>query len=221
MARSSIPRFPFDPDLKWFAAVPGVIGAVAFVFAWTWLWVLALIILIFLLGFFRDPPRRIPKVPGAVVCPADGKIVSIQTNQDDNAGPLEGPCVIIFLAVYNVHINRCPAAGVIESIRYQPGLKLDARNPKSSRLNECNWIYLRSGPYRMTVRQIAGKIARRVVCRLREGRKVRRGQRLGLIRFGSRTELYLPPEARLQVHVGQSVYGGETVIAYLPEIKSA
>ena len=217
MASSPIPRIPLDPDGRMWALVLGVVCAVAFCMSIWWLWIPAVVLLTIVLLFFRDPPRRAPKIPGAIVSPADGRVVSIHTNEDPSVGPVGGPCVAVFLAVWDVHVNRAPYDGRIELIRYQPGLHLDARNPESSSQNESNWIYLQCKQYSMTVKQIAGLIARRVVCRVEEGQSVRRGQRIGLIRFGSRTELYLPPEARLQVQIDQVVRGGETVIAYLPE----
>lgn len=217
MTNSPKRRLPIDSE-AWKFAIPAlVIAALAFAYSWTWLWILALILLVIILGFFRDPPRRVPKIPGAVVSPADGKVCAIRINEDAEAGPLGGPCITIFLSVFNVHINRAPYQGQVEAICYKPGEFLNALKAESSDRNESNWIHMRCGQYRLTVRQIAGVIARRIICRVRENQQVRRGQRIGLIRFGSRTELYLPPEARVQVEIGQTVTGGLTVMAYLPE----
>jgi len=210
-------RFPIDPE-AYFPAIVAAIGLViGYAFGWWILWVPCLIALVLLLGFFRDPPRRVPQIPGAVVSPADGKVTAITVNQDPEAGPAGGPVISSFLSVLDVHINRAPYAGRITGLRYRPGDFLNALNVDSGKRNEANWIFMECGRHHLTVRQIAGLIARRIVCRVRKGDRVRRGQRIGLIRFGSRTELYLPPEARVQVEVGQRVSGGRTVVAYLPE----
>lgn len=217
MINNKARKLPFDPDVFWPASILIGIGALAFGFELTWIWIAVLIVLITILTFFRDPPRRVPQIPGAIVSPADGKVTEIFTNQDPEAGPVGGPCVSIFLSVLNVHVNRAPFDGVVEDIRYRPGKFLNAMSPESGKVNESNWIHMKTGTSSMSVRQISGLIARRIVCRVREGQTLRRGQRVGLIRFGSRTELYLPPNARLQVEIGQNVKGGSSIIAYLPE----
>lgn len=204
------------------AGVPFVIPAlavtiVAFAFSWTTLWLIGLIITLMLIGFFRDPPRRIPTQPGAVVSPADGLVDSIIINQNPQAGPVGGPCISIFLSVLNVHVNRAPCAGRIESTRHQAGQFLSAIDISCGDKNECNWIFMQAGRHKVTVRQIAGLIARRIVCRVQPDQGVRRGERIGLIRFGSRTELYLPPEAIVNVEVGQRVRGGSSIVAWLHE----
>jgi phosphatidylserine decarboxylase len=208
---------PIDPAGRASAGWLLVLFVIGFTFNWSWLWIIALLGLVVILGFFRDPPRHIPRLAGAVVSPADGKVVSITPNTDPDAGPVGGPCIAIFLSVFNVHINRAPLAGTVREIRYKPGLHLDARDPECATENECNWIYMTCGRFELTVRQIAGLIARRIVCRVRVGDQLRRGERIGIIKFGSRTELYLPPEARVQVEVGQMVHGGATIVAFLPE----
>lgn len=210
-------RLPFDPECRLPAFILGAIAILAFIFAVGWLWVTALILLILLLGFFRDPARRVPRIHGAVVSPADGLVDSIWTNEDPEAGPVGGPVIGIFLSVLDVHINRAPYAGEVEAIHYHPGKFGNAMAAASSKDNESNWIFMRDGRYRFTVRQVAGLIARRIVCRVKPEQQVRRGERIGMIRFGSRTELYLPAEARLQVEKGQKVKGGLTVLAYMPD----
>ena len=167
--------------------------------------------------FFRDPPRVTPVLPGLVVSPADGLVVSV--------GPASPPAELelgdapftrigIFLNVFDVHINRIPTDGVIQRLAYHEGQFLNASFDKASELNERMAIRMTSstGPD-IAVVQIAGLIARRIVCRARTGQHVVAGERFGLIRFGSRTDLYLPPEWSVQVIVGQRVVGGETVIA--------
>lgn len=218
--RRSRPFFPFDPDAYQFIAPFVVVGALFYVFGggWSWLiWGPCALMCLALLAFFRDPPRAGPRQAGAVWSPADGKIVAIEQNDQPEFGPVPGVKIAIFLSVLDCHINRAPLAGTVEKIRYQPGRFLDARDPKSGRLNECNWIFMRCGRHRVTVRQIAGLIARKIVCRVREGQELVRGQRIGLIRMGSRTDLYLSDEAKIEVRVGQVVRGGKTLLARLPE----
>ena len=211
------PRIPVDPDcLQW--AIPVALAAiVGWVWGVVWIWAPAVVLLAALIMFFRDPARRGDPVPGAIWSPADGKVVAIDENTDPIRGPVPGTRIAIFLSVLNCHINRSPCAGVVQRIRYEPGRFLNALDPESGNQNECNWIFIRSGTHDITVRQIAGLIARRIVCRIREEQSVARGQRIGLIRFGSRTELYLPPEAEIKVRVGQQVRGASSLIAILKD----
>ncbi|MEN6624990.1 MAG: phosphatidylserine decarboxylase [Candidatus Sumerlaeia bacterium] len=210
-------RFPIDPAGVSFCLVALALFILGFACSIPVLWIPALLALAAFLGFFRDPPRRVPAEPGAIVAPADGLVDSIVINQNPEAGPVGGPCISIFLSVLDVHINRAPCAGVIESTRHQPGLFRNAINTACADMNECNWIFMRAGRHQVTVRQIAGLIARRIVCRVEPGQSVRRGERIGLIKFGSRTELYLPPEASVAVEVGQRVKGASSIVAWLPE----
>jgi phosphatidylserine decarboxylase len=170
----------------------------------------------FLAFFFRDPDRRSPADPRAFVSPADGVVTGVQLNDQPEAGPLGGPCISIFLAVWNVHVNRVPLDGVVEKVTYVPGGHAFAWKHSAAR-NESNWIYFRSKQYRFVVRQIAGKVARRVVCRLRVGDSVRKGQRLGIIKLGSRTDLYLPVGSEVLVRSGDRVYGGSSIVAVMPD----
>lgn len=170
--------------------------------------------------FFRDPPRRVPGQAGLWVSPADGRIAEItQLEHDDFVG---GPAarIGIFLSIFNVHINRAPVAGRVLELRYTPGPFLNALDPKSALVNENMWIGCMAdepaGPtgQRFVVRQIAGAIARRIVCDLRPGQLVARGEKFGMIKLGSRTELILPADDDFEVavQVGQRVKAGETVL---------
>jgi phosphatidylserine decarboxylase len=170
----------------------------------------------FLAYFFRDPERQSATNPRAFVSPADGVVTGVHLNDQPEAGPLGGPCISIFLAVWNVHVNRVPHDGVVEKVTYVPGGHALAWK-HSAAGNESNWIYFRSNQYRFVVRQIAGKVARRVVCRLHVGDSVRKGQRLGIIKLGSRTDLYLPVGSQVQVRSGDRVYGGSSILAIMPE----
>ena len=211
-------RLPLDPA-GW---IPSMIAAAALIaglaLAWPWLWAPALAVLAALAGFFRDPERAVPARAGAVVAPADGLVDTIAVNRDPERGEDGGPMISIFLSVLDVHVNRAPCPGTIESTRHQPGRFMNAMKPHCAQSNECNWIFMRdAGGRRVTVRQIAGLIARRIVCRVAPGEMVERGQRIGIIRFGSRTELYLPAGSKVDVRIGQRVKGASTIVAWMPE----
>lgn len=160
--------------------------------------------------FFRDPERVPPTDPSAIVAPADGKVVLVDENPS-------GPRVAIFLNVFDVHVNRSPIAGRVESVRYTEGRFLAAFDARAGEVNERNDLVVAGPAGRVTVSQIAGLIARRIVCRVKPGDPLAAGERFGLIRFGSRTDLGLPPGARIDVRVGQRVKGGATVIGWMPE----
>jgi phosphatidylserine decarboxylase len=165
------------------------------------------VLLVFTVFFFRDPDRVIPSDPQAIVAPADGRIVEIKSTG-------AGTMVAIFLSVFNVHVQRAPVAGTIRSVQYQPGKFFDARNPQAGAVNERRCVTIESDDgARAEVRQIAGTIARRIVGWVGEGARVAKGDRLGMIRFGSRVELYLPAGVEMVAHVGQAVTGGETIVA--------
>ena len=169
--------------------------------------------------FFRDPPRFIPDQPGLMVSPADGKIVEITRLEHHDA--FSGPAlrIGIFLSVLDVHINRSPCAGVVASTHFTPGEFLDARNPQAGMRNQSNTLVLKVSsmadhPPVAIVRQIVGAIARRIICNATAGTPLQRGERFGIIVFGSRTELIVPdPEAwECLVHIGQHVQGGTTAL---------
>ncbi|MBW8268958.1 phosphatidylserine decarboxylase [Caldovatus aquaticus] len=199
------------------------IGAAAMLLGWLllgdWLAWLGLLFTLFCLYFFRDPERVPPPRPGVIVAPADGKVVSIAPAAPPpelGLGAAPRWRVAIFLSVFDVHVNRVPADGTVTRIAYRHGAFLNASLDKASEENERNAIAIALPDGRdLAVVQIAGLIARRIVCDLHEGEAVRAGQRLGLIRFGSRTDLYLPEGVRPLVAEGQTMIGGETVIAEL------
>ena len=184
-----------------------------------WLAVFGAAFLLFCLYFFRDPDRVPPPRDGVIVAPADGKVVSVRTAvpPDELAlGTQPRWQVGIFLSVLDVHVNRVPAAGIVERIAYRRGAYINAAFDKASEDNERNAIAIRLPDGRsLAVVQIAGLIARRIVCSLREGDSVRTGERFGIIRFGSRTDVYLPDGVRPLVAEGQTMIGGETVLAQL------
>ncbi len=184
-----------------------------------WLVWLGAAFLLFCLYFFRDPDRVPPARPGAVLAPADGRIVSVMPAvppAELGLGPAPRWRVAIFLSVLDVHVNRMPASGTVTRIAYRHGKFVNASMDKASDHNERNALALRLADGReMAIVQIAGLIARRIVCQVREGDSVTAGSRFGIIRFGSRTDLYLPEGVRPLVVVGQLMTGGETVIAEL------
>ncbi|MGD8377814.1 MAG: phosphatidylserine decarboxylase family protein [Acidobacteriota bacterium] len=171
---------------------------------------LLLVLPVAVLLFFRDPRRAVPTEPDLLVSPADGKVIDIRPAAAE-AG--EGATrVSIFLSLFNVHVNRSPMEGRIEAVRYNPGAFLPAFDDKASARNEQNRIVLRRGERQVEFVQIAGLVARRIVCRIGAGDEVGRGQRIGLIKFGSRVDLYVPAGVELAVRVGDRVRGGSTVI---------
>jgi len=173
----------------------------------------AVLLAAFFLWFFRDPQRTIPAGAGLIVSPGDGLVTEAVTI----ATP-EGPRqrISIFLNVFNVHVNRSPIGGVLSRVHYQKGQYLNAMNPASADRNEQNAVTVRGEGFDITFKQIAGLLARRIVFKLSEGDTVERGQRVGLIKFGSRVDVILPAEAALKVKVGQKVKGGESVLAAMP-----
>jgi phosphatidylserine decarboxylase len=173
----------------------------------------AVLLAAFFLWFFRDPQRRIPAGAGLIVSPGDGLVTEAVTI----ATP-EGPRqrISIFLNVFNVHVNRSPIGGVLSRVHYQKGQYLNAMNPASADRNEQNAVTVKGEGFEVTFKQIAGLLARRIVFKLNQGDTVERGQRVGLIKFGSRVDVILPAEAALRVKVGQKVKGGESVLAAMP-----
>jgi phosphatidylserine decarboxylase len=168
--------------------------------------------------FFRDPPRVTPVRDGLVVAPADGRISQITTAlppHELGLGPASLTRISIFMSVFNCHINRSPVAGTIEKIVYQPGKFVNADLDKASLDNERNSLVIAAGGARVAVVQIAGLVARRIVCFVREGQPLGAGERFGMIRFGSRLDVYLPEGVAPQVAVGQTAVAGETVLADL------
>jgi phosphatidylserine decarboxylase len=166
----------------------------------------------FVVYFFRDPERSIPMEPGLLLSPADGKIMAVSPLQNDPALP-SGTLVSIFLSVFDVHINRSPIAGTVVDVRYQPGKFLPAFRASASDLNEQNVVTLQAVGTRVITKQIAGILARRIVCDVKAGDKLSTGQRFGLIRFGSRVDILVPPEFAVCARLGQRVRGGESVLA--------
>ena len=193
--------------------------AVTVAVTWLWgVWSLPLwLISLFVLQFFRDPARTVPDVPNGVVSPADGRIVVIEKTQDVY-GQREALKISVFMNIFNVHSNRFPVDGEVESVHYFPGKFVNADLDKASLENERNAVIIRMENGQMvTCVQVAGLVARRILCYVKQGDRLQRGQRFGFIRFGSRVDVYLPLSARPRVTVGDKVYATETVLAELSQ----
>ncbi len=197
----------------YFGLPPLVLGVAAVLAHWVVLGVILIALALFVFYFFRDPERVIPTEPGALVSPADGRIVVI--TDEPNKG-IPGKRVSIFLAIWNVHVNRSPEAGTITGMDYRPGKFLAAMVARASAENEQNVISLSTAAGEMMFKQIAGLIARRVVCWKKSGDVVARGERIGLVRFGSRVDLWVPRDAEILVKLGDNVKGGSSVLARWP-----
>jgi phosphatidylserine decarboxylase len=172
---------------------------------------------LFVIYFFRDPERLIPPGEKAILSPADGKVIRIEPCREERF--LQRPTIKIsvFMSLFDVHVNRVPLTGTIANVRYFPGKFFSANLDKASSANEQNALLIETADgVRILTVQIAGLIARRIVCWVEKGDRVVRGQRFGLIRFGSLLDIYLPQETRVQAKPGQKAYGGQTILGYLP-----
>ncbi|MGA7402923.1 MAG: phosphatidylserine decarboxylase family protein [Candidatus Sulfotelmatobacter sp.] len=174
--------------------------------------ILPLLLAAFFLWFFRDPERSIPDAVEIVVSPADGKVTDVSPVTIGGEKQLR---ISIFLSVFDVHVNRSPIGGVVREVRYQRGKFLNAMNPASAEENEQNIVRVEGDGHAVVFKQIAGLLARRIVFHPKVGDRLERGQRVGLIKFGSRTDVLLNSNANVQVKVGDRVRGGASVLAYL------
>ena len=207
-------RIPIAKDGYMFILPLAVLTGIFWALSWLWVTGLFAGLFLFVTWFFRDPERSIPEDPNAIVSAGDGRIVEIVQEKDPL---LDGVYtrVSVFLNVFNVHVNRVPIAGKIQATRYNPGKFLNAASHKASLDNEQSAILLNNGHVTILVKQIAGLIARRIVCWAEEGDEYQRGQRFGLIRFGSRVDIFLPEGTDIKVEIGDIVSGGSSIIGYL------
>ena len=200
----------------WPFLAPAVAAALLVVALWGWAWSIPVWLLaLFILQFFRDPAREVPADPKAVLSPADGRVVVVEKARDPylNRDALK---ISVFMNVFNVHSNRSPVDGTVKQRWYHAGSFLNAALDKASLENERNALWLRTpGGTDVTCVQIAGLIARRILCYVGEGQELSRGQRYGFIRFGSRVDVYLPTDAEPKVAIGDVVYATETILASL------
>jgi phosphatidylserine decarboxylase len=185
-----------------------------------WLWsLLPLLLAVFFLWFFRDPEREIPRGEGLVVSPADGKVTEVL-----RVATPEGESVrlSIFLSVFDVHVNRSPIGGSLRDVQYKKGEYLNALNPASAERNEQNLAVMDADEgYTVAFKQIAGLLARRIVFNPAPGMRLERGQRIGMIKFGSRVDVLLPGNAKIQVKIGDRVKGGSSILANIPHVEPA
>ena len=198
-----------------FVVIAFAVAALVGIFlSWWWsipFWLLG----IFILQFFRDPPRNVPDDPRAVLSAADGRVVEVSRGQDPYV-KRDALKVSVFMNVFNVHSNRSPVEGVVKERWYFPGAFVNAALDKASLQNERNALWLRTREGQdVTCVQVAGLIARRILCYVGAGAELERGQRFGFIRFGSRVDVYLPLDAEVKAAIGDKVYAAETVLAWL------
>jgi len=200
----------------------GVAAALALAWLAGWAWSLPLWLAVaFVLQFFRDPPREVPDDPRAVVSPADGRIVEVSRVRDPWL-ERDALKVSVFMNVFNVHSNRSPVDGTVKERWYFPGAFVNAALDKASLANERNALWLRTGDgHDVTCVQVAGLIARRILCYVGAGAELGRGERFGFIRFGSRVDVYLPRDAEVKAAIGDKVYAGTSVLAWLTAPKTA
>ena len=179
-----------------------------------WLVALPVVLAMFFLWFFRDPSRKVPDGPGLIVSPGDGKVEQVEWIEFPDGGRLR---MTIFLNVFDVHVNRVPVGGVVTLAEHHEGQFMNAMKPESAVHNEQTLITIDAGGYTVSFKQIAGLLARRIVCNLKVGDRVERGQRMGLIKFGSRVDVLMPAETNPQVKVGDRVKGGSSILGQLPQ----
>ena len=191
-----------------------VVGAVVWVGThWISLTAIPVLLAVFFLWFFRDPEREIPTGPGLIVSPGDGKVEEAEWIETTVGSRFR---VSIFLSVVDVHVNRAPISGRVTLMEYREGQFLNAMNPESAILNEQTLIVIEDGENSVSFKQIAGLLARRIVCDLKTGDMVQRGQRMGMIKFGSRVDVLMPADVELRVKPGDRVQGGKSILGVLP-----
>jgi phosphatidylserine decarboxylase len=200
--------FPFFIPMVLLTVILGIMG-------WKAWMSLGILLSLFIAYFFRNPRREIPNLHNVILSPADGRVIHVGECEEDRFLKEKALKISIFMSLFDVHINRAPVSGTILAISYLPGRFLVANVEKASLLNEQNAVILESEDrFKILLIQIAGFVARRIVCYAKVGDRLRKGEIFGLIRFGSRVDLYLPPEVKPIVRVGQHVKGGESIIGY-------
>jgi phosphatidylserine decarboxylase len=210
-------EIPMVRDGFFYALGLGVVAAILWKLTHSYgLCAIPLVLAAFFLWFFRDPARQIPAGPGQIVSPGDGVVTEAEWIETVSGSRLR---LSIFLNVFDVHVNRSPVGGRVKVVEFRQGGFLNAMNPESVLTNEQTLVVIDAGGYEVAYKQIAGLLARRIVCKVKVGDRVERGQRVGLIKFGSRVDVLMPAEANLKVKTGSRVKGGSTVLAVLPEVK--
>lgn len=192
-----------------------VVTALLFALGWKNTGIVTLVLTLFVLFFFRDPERNIPQSSDLVVSPADGKVIVVKDIFEPTYLKQDVKQISIFLSVFNVHVNRSPIDGTVELVQYNPGKFHVASVDKASLDNEQTAMVVASGRFKILVKQIAGLVARRIVCYAKAGDTIKRGDRYGLIRFGSRVDIFLPKNAEIKVKTGDRIKGARDVIAVM------
>ncbi len=208
-------RFQTLYEGRWIFAIVIALGVIGGVLGWLPLVILSALLVLFCINFFRDPDRPVPPGEEVVVAAADGVVADIVEIDEDEVLKTRCRRVGIFLSVFDVHVNKAPIAGKVTYLQHHPGVYLDARNPECSIKNEALTWAIEGAKATLVIRQITGAIARRIVPWSKVGDQVEKGFRFGMIRFGSRTEIYLPMTATVEVKVGDRVVGAQSVIARL------
>lgn len=200
-----------------FLAVAGVPAVAAWALGWSVAGSVLGVLVLFTGWFFRNPPRRVPGGANLAVSPGDGRVLAVAEEEEPRFLKARAVRVSIFLSPLDVHINRTPCAGLVKAVAYSPGRFLVANRPDATLANEqVAALFETDAGHHVVCVQVAGYVARRIVCWLTEGERVARGERYGLIRFGSRMDLYLPKETVMRVQTGDKVTGGESIIGVLP-----
>lgn len=192
-----------------------IVTVLLLAFGWQNVGFVSLLITLFVLFFFRDPDRSVPEEKGVVVAPADGKVIVVKDIYEPDYLKQDAKQISIFLSVFNVHVNRIPYGGTVEAVKYNPGRFHVASVDKASLYNEQTSMVIVNGKDKILVKQIAGLIARRIVCYAKPGDTLKTGERYGLIRFGSRVDIFLPRDAELKVEVGDRIKGARDIIGVL------
>jgi phosphatidylserine decarboxylase len=209
----------FAPEGYPFIASFAVATIIAFPIGGIWIAAAPFILTLFMAFFFRDPERTIPEGNTIFVSPADGRVIQIQNIVEENYLKSSAIEISIFMSPFNVHVNRAPCDGVVESVVHTPGKFLSAFKPEASLRNENIAMLLKSDYYSVLVRQVAGAIARRAVCRAKPGDILKKGERYGIIKFSSRLDIYLPEKTEIKVKLGDKVKAGETILGRIKKEK--
>jgi phosphatidylserine decarboxylase len=207
--------FKFAPDGYPFIIIFALITVLIYFFGKPWIAILPLIITLFMVLFFRDPERKIPEGEGIFVSPADGKVILIKDVYEKDYLKAESKEISIFMSILNVHVNRSPCDGKVSLVKHSSGKFLVAHKDAASMENENTVMVLEGKDGKIVVRQVAGFLARRIVCRAEVGDELRRGERYGMIKFGSRLDVYLPKDVKIKVKAGDKVRAGETILGQM------
>jgi phosphatidylserine decarboxylase len=207
--------FKFAPDGYPFIIIFALITVLVYFFGKPWIAIFPLTITLFMLLFFRDPERKYPEGEGIFVSPADGKVILIKDVYEKDYLKAESKEISIFMSLLNVHVNRSPCDGKVSLVKHSSGKFLVAHKDAASMENENTVMVLEGKDGKIVVRQVAGFLARRIVCRAEVGDELRRGERYGMIKFGSRLDVYLPKDVKIKVKAGDKIKAGETILGQM------